>query len=140
MSVGGAPGVVVCEAGVRWAAAWRRVDAVSVLRNVASLHDCVNYWRASPASVFVIDACVATANGILAAISSRPRGSFLILAGESALLDARWRWMECGADWVVNTERELPLVCGAARRHLRRWQPTTMTIEARVRATLPWGG
>lgn len=139
MSVGGAPGVVICEAGVRWAAAWRRVDAVSVLRTVASLNDCVNYWRESPASVIVIDACVATADEILAAIASRPRESFLILAGDCESPDARWRWMECGADWVVNTERELPLVCEVARRHLRRWRPATMTIEDRVRSTLPWG-
>lgn len=137
----GTPKVLLCVADLRWEAAWRRADTSAPIARVATLVECLEHWSVAPASVAVIEFAAFPPLELLGFLAGRPRlrdRGLVILVGGAALDDLRFDLMECGADLVVSSERQLPEVCRCARRHLKRWKPPEWTVRERVWSMLPW--
>lgn len=136
------PSIVMLAASPKWEAAWRRTDASAPIVNVSTLEDCRRELAASPDSIFAID-CAACAGEELAALLANRRsadlGGLAIVVGDASLESLRWSLMECGADWVVTSERQLPVMASLVRRHLARWSPRDLGLRERIWLTLPWG-
>lgn len=136
------PTIVMLASGPRWEAAWRRTDATAPIANVPTLVDCRRRLAASPDSIAVLDysACAAEElAGFLANDRLTARRGLAVVVGDAALETHRWPLMECGADWVITSERQLPEVALLVRRRLACWSPSDLGWRERIWMRLPWG-
>jgi len=136
------PTIVMLASGPRWEAAWRRSEAAAPIRNVATLDDCRRRLAASPDSIIVLDASACPPDELVAFLATgrlSDRRGLVVIVGDAALEAHRWQLMECGADWVVTSERQLPEVALLVRGRLARWSPCDLGWRERIWLTLPWG-
>ncbi len=133
--------IIIVEAELRWQAAWRRQDPSAWIAHAPSLSAGDSLLHSGKASVLVVEATLEALPDVvdwLLEIRRRRLSVFVIAVANAALEERRWELMECGADWVVTSERRLSPAVDAARRFLANTQPIETTFRERIWDSLPW--
>jgi len=135
------PRIILCESGVRWAAAWRRCASAPTVDAVSALSACETLMNAAPQSFVLLEVDQSRMPQCMEWITrcklEHPSVAIAVV-GDNQIEAWRAVFLERGALLVVTSERRLNSACAAARRHLARWEPPELGLRERVWAGLPW--
>jgi len=133
--------LIVCEPAGRWAILLRRFAPDLDVTEARSLALASDLLRESPASFVCVAATAENAASALPRLGewSRdfPAASFAILADEEDN-DLELAFREAGAQLVLTSVFELPVVAAMARRHFAQVRPPQLDWREAIEARMPW--